>query len=133
MDFHSFRLVSLTLTSVSLFAVDQHSNKLQLFSLRIASPSSTSLNEPTTLNFLPQSTMTWILITTIELEKNLDLDLYLFLDHSNKLFHLDSLVITLDDLIHTNHRRLLQLHALESQSSRFVLIGHVNFTHGFVF
>lgn len=71
--------------------------------------------------------MTFVLTTTIELEKDIDFDLYLFVDDSSKkLYHIGSLVIPLDDLIHSNNRRILKLHTLEQQSSGFTLIKRLN-------
>ena len=108
-------MISLVLTSPHLFAVNKHSNKLQLFSLTIASQS--SFNEQINDSLNPQSSMTLVLTTMIELEKDLDIDLYLFIDQSNQLFHIDSIVIPIDDLINPKHRRILQIHALENESS----------------
>lgn len=60
-----------------------------------------------------------VLTTIIDLEKDLDIDLYLLIDPSNELFHIDSIIIPIDDLINPNHRHILQIHALQNESSGY--------------
>ena len=113
--FSSSVLISTILSSVHLFGVDQHSTKMKLFNLKTTSQS--SLNKQTIFSINPQSSLTLILTTTIELDRDFDIDLYLFINDNNKLFHLTSIVFTIDDLINPNNNRVLKMNTLENQSS----------------
>ncbi|CAF2514154.1 unnamed protein product [Rotaria sp. Silwood2] len=105
------------LTSVYLFGIDKNSNKIKLFNLKTAFQS--SLNEQTIFNLNSCSCGTFILTTIIELDKDIDIELYLLIDDDNKLFHVGSINILIDDLMNPNNERILKLNALETESSLF--------------
>ncbi|CAF2724379.1 unnamed protein product [Rotaria sp. Silwood2] len=102
------------LTSVYLFGIDKNSNKIKLFNLKTAFQS--SLNEQTNFNLNSCSCGTFILTTIIELDKDIDIELYLLIDDDNKLFHVGSINILIDDLMNPNNERILKLNALETES-----------------
>ncbi|CAF4596100.1 unnamed protein product, partial [Rotaria sp. Silwood2] len=102
------------LTSVYLFGIDKNSNKIKLFNLKTAFQS--SLNEQTIFNLNSCSCGTFILTTIIELDKDIDIELYLLIDDDNKLFHVGSINILIDDLMNPNNERILKLNALETES-----------------
>ncbi|CAF3337489.1 unnamed protein product [Rotaria sp. Silwood1] len=101
-------------TPVYLFGIDKNSNKIKLFNLTTAFQS--LLNEQTNFNLNSNSCMTFILTTLIELDKDIDIELYLLINDNNKLFRVGSINILIDDLIHPNNERILKLNALETES-----------------
>jgi len=67
-----------------------------------------------TLN--PQSSLIFTLITLIELDQDIDIDLYLLINDNNQLYHVGSISITIDDLINLNNDRILKINSLENIS-----------------
>jgi hypothetical protein len=69
------------------------------------------------LDIKPNASLTFILTTLIELDKNIDIELYLLTNENKQLFHVGSLIISIDDLMNPNNERVLNLNALEDQPS----------------
>jgi hypothetical protein len=87
---------------------------MKIFNLKTNSQS--LLIEQMILNLNPNSSLTFSLKTFIELDKDIDIELYLLINNSNKLFHIGSINITIDDLINSNNQRILNLNLLENES-----------------
>ncbi|CAF0792750.1 unnamed protein product [Rotaria sordida] len=105
---------NIVLNSVYLFGIDKNSNKIKLFNLKTTFQ--TLLNEQTSFNLNSNSCLTFILTTLIELDKNIDIELYLLINDNNKIFHVSSINILIDDLINPNNERILKLNTLETES-----------------
>ncbi len=84
---------------------------------KLKTSSQLSLNEQMIFNLNSQSSLILTLITSIELDKNIDIDLYLLINDNNKLFHAGSIGITLDDLINPTNDRILKLNSFANESS----------------
>jgi len=76
------------------------------------------LTEQMILNLNPNSSLTFSLKTFIELDKDIDIELYLLINDNNKLFHIGSIHITIDDLINSNNQRILNLNVLENELAK---------------
>ena len=66
----------------------------------------------------PNSSLTFILSTSIELDKDIDMDLYLFIGDTKKLYRVGAIFVSLDDLINPNNERILNMNALEMEPSK---------------
>ncbi|CAF1558443.1 unnamed protein product [Adineta steineri] len=104
-----------TLSSVHLFGIDKHTNKMKLFDLK--SSFQLLLNEQILFNLNPNSSRTLILTTSIELDRDNDIELYLLINDNNKLFHINSIHISIEDLFNSNNERILKMNALEVEST----------------
>ncbi|UJR25167.1 hypothetical protein I4U23_006523 [Adineta vaga] len=99
--------------SVNLFGIDKYSNKIKIFDLKPTLQTLT--NEQVTFRLNSNSSLTFILTTFIELDQNIDIELYLFINDNQKLYRVSTLIISLDDLINPNHERILNMNALEME------------------
>ena len=68
-------------------------------------------------NLKPHSASIFVLTTTIEFDNDMDFELYALLNQQNRLFRLGSIQITIDDLMNSNKKKVLQLNTLENHSS----------------
>jgi hypothetical protein len=84
---------------------------------KLKTSSQLSLNEQMNFSLKPQSSLIFTLITSIELDKNIDIDLYLLINDNNKLYHVGSIDITIDDLINPNIDRILKLNSFENEQT----------------
>lgn len=85
---------------------------MKIFYLKTSSPF--SLTDKMIFHINPNSCLTFILTTSIELDKDLDFELYLLINNLNKFFHINSINITIDDLFYSNNQRILNLNILEN-------------------
>ena len=53
--------------------------------------------------------MTFILTTSIELDREMDFDLYFLVNDTQTLARLGSIQLSIDDLIHSKHQRVLKM------------------------
>lgn len=97
-----------------VFAVDRPSNKTKEFDLKSSHPSLFSTE--TTFGCAAQSAITFILTTSIELDREMDFDLYLLVNDKEKLARLGSIQLSIDDLIHSKHQRVLKMIAFDTQT-----------------
>jgi len=91
---------------------------MKVFNLKTSFPS--LLTEQMIFYLNPNSSLTFILTTLIELDKDLDIELYLLINDNNKLFHIGSINITIDDLINSNNQRILNLNTLENSPNNLM-------------
>jgi len=90
---------------------------MKIFNLKQNSQS--LLTKQMILNLNPNSSLIFSLKTFIELDKDIDIELYLLINDNNKLFHIGSINITIDDLINLNNQRILNLNLLQNQLSLY--------------
>ncbi len=124
-------VISIILTSVHLFGIDKNSNKIKIFNLK--TNLQFLLTEQTSFYLKPNLSQTFLLTTLIELDKDIDIQLYLLINDNNKLFYVGSINITIDDLINSNNERILKLNILENESSLFLFDKKFDFYFYFYF
>jgi len=124
-------VISIILTSVYLFGIDKNSNKIKIFNLK--TNLQFLLTEQTSFYLKPNLSQTFLLTTLIELDKDIDIQLYLLINDNNKLFYVGSINITIDDLINSNNERILKLNILENESSLFLFDKKFDFYFNFNF
>lgn len=107
-----------------LFGVDKHSNKIKTFNLKTTVPN--TITEEKTFNLNSNSSLTFILTTLIDLDKDFDIDLYLLIDNKNEIFYINSIHITIDDLFYLNNQRILNLNSIENDFISQQIIIYLN-------
>ncbi|CAF1167076.1 unnamed protein product [Adineta ricciae] len=114
------------LASVNLFSIEKHSNKMKIFDLK---PTLQILSDEKVIFSLnPNSSLTFILSTSIELDKDIDIDLYLFIGDTQKLYRVGAIFVSLDDLINPNNERILNMNALEMEPTY-----HLKYRQAFIY
>ncbi|CAF1241882.1 unnamed protein product [Adineta ricciae] len=114
------------LASVNLFSIEKHSNKMKIFDLK---PTLQILSDEKVIFSLnPNSSLTFILSTSIELDKDIDIDLYLFIGDTQKVYRVGAIFVSLDDLINPNNERILNMNALEMEPAY-----HLKYRQAFIY
>ena len=110
-------LFSTSIDSVYLFGVDRQGNQMKQFELR--STDQSIFNEQRSFHSHSYSSMTFILTTSIEVDRDIDLELLLFRTDLSQLFRVGSIHLSIDDLMNPQQQRVLKIDEFNTEHSLY--------------
>ena len=98
-----------------MFGIDRTSKKIEEFQLR--STDESLFNEKSTFDCSPNSSVTLILTKSIELDRPIDLEIFLFRNDFEKLFRIKTIQISIDEMMNSKTKKNLKFYSAENSFS----------------